>query len=277
MKTPGHAIGKSIPDVFSRSTPVVPGDEPLVVGASLLRFHPIEAALLVSNDRKATGSTAKQRFIGGYSILAGLVKKDPREYYNWLYEPCVENSVAFRSLNSEDSLGDLLDLFKKTRFGFAAIAEGGLRALVGLTDMLRLYEDGTIKTELLSKDVASRPFRTSPDTTLKSAVGKMFQKRVRKLMIEGGNSLVSDREIISFIFSPRQLESTRKSPRRMLAASVDQAKPVAAEEVGNLTPLRDAARLLLRNEGNTLICEQGIVTPWDVVMKPWAMGRLVLG
>jgi CBS domain-containing protein len=246
-----------------------------MVGASLLRFHPIEAALMVSNVMKREKSES-QHFMGGYSILEGLIKKNPRGYYKWFFEPCGSHSLPIRTLKADQSLGDLLDLFKESGFGYAAIAEGGLRAMVGLTDMLRLYDDGTIKTDLVSKDVASRPFGVSAKTTLKTAIAQMFRRRVRKLVIGGRSAMVSDREVISFIFSPRQLEQTRKSPKSMLEAKVEEARPFEAEGVENLTPIRDVARRLLVSEGNTLFCERGLITPWDAVMKPWAMGRLVL-
>jgi CBS domain-containing protein len=217
-----------------------------------------------------------QPFLGGYSILEGLNKKNINDYYSWLFEPCGNHAATIRTVNEEQRLGELLDLFMETRFGFAAITDGPLRAMVGLSDMLQLFEDGTLRTDLVSKDVASKPLRVPAGTTLKAAIGRMFEKRVRKLVVDGGSSLVSDREIISFIFSPRQLAKTRKSPKSMLAGSLREVKRLEGESVEDRAPIKDVAHRLLGTEGNTLFCGQGIITPWDAVMKTWAMGHLTL-
>jgi len=42
---------------------------------------------------------------------------------------------------------------------------------------------------------------------------------------------------------------------------------------GNL-PLKEGARLLLRDKGKCLLCEEGLVTPWDCVVKPFQLNAL---
>jgi len=267
-------IRDAFPGVFSRATPIVHEQQPLIFGASLLRFHPIEAALVLSQSFNDSSEGPREKFLGGYSILAGILKRRPGDSYKWLFEPCGKNAVSIRTLKSDESLGTLLDLFQETRFGFTVIKEKHLKAMVGMSDVLRLYGERRVDTKLTAKEVASPAIAVEPGTPLRTALGIMFEKRVRKLVIKGRRALVSDREIISYIFSPLKLKQTRESPGSLARTRIGDAVPVEVDEIPNNSPLHEVAAKLLAANGNTVMCGAGVVTPWDVVIKPWAAGRL---
>ena len=272
----GPKMADAFPGAFSRATPIVYAHQPLIFGASLLRFHPIEAALVLAENLDYGKDGTRERFLSGYSILAGLVRGNPVESYKWLFEPCANHSLSIKVLSADDGLGDLLKLFSATRFGFTVITQGRLRAMVGISDVLQLYEEGTLDTDLKAKEVASKTITVNGKVPLQAALRTMFENKVRKLVLRGGRRMVSDREIISYVFSPRKLKLTRDSPRSLAQTKLDEVMPVEVEKVAGDTPLREVAVALPRASGNTVICERGVITPWDAVMKPWLTGHLLL-
>jgi len=255
---------------------MVEADSPTIIGASLLRFHPIEAALLLVRGLAPARENSKSLFVSGYSILAGLLKQNPRDYYKFMFEPCERSAVRSKSLSADHGIRDLLDLIKETRFGFTTVTDGNLWSLVGLSDLIQLYADGGIETDFLVKDVASPPISLPGGTSLKATIDKMFERRIRRVFVKETEALISDREIISFVFSPLRLKEARDSPSSMLEPKIEEAGPIDVEEVDDGMPVVDAARLMAQRPGITLLCGKGVITPWDLVMKPWNAGRLVV-
>lgn len=268
------------PDIFSRTSLIVEAGSSTIVVASLLRLHWTDA-LLVTENLEPVRKDTEHLFVGGYSVLANLLRKDPKNYYSFLFEPCESNAMGRNSVSVDQDPRDLLELFRNTmfrntRFGFTCLKDGNLSSVVSLSDVIQLYVNGSIETDLLVKDVASSPFSLPRDANLKDAIGEMLNRSVRKVFIQGTKAFISDREIISFMFSPRRLEEVRDSPGSMLNSTIDEVGPIESEEVEGGMSIRDAARLITPTHGNTLLCDRGIITPWDLVMKPWSMGRLVL-
>ena len=112
----------------------------------------------------------------------------------------------------------------------------------------------------------------------------MFRRRIRRIFIEDkthrrsqGTAFVSDREIISFIFSPKNLEESRESPETMLDARIGEVGAVDAEQVDDDSPLSEVAKYLTMSQGNCVVCTKGLISPWDVVMKPHLSGKLDFG
>ena len=285
------------PDILTKTSPIVEASTFTLTAASLLRAHHVASLQVVEKGKPAHGemtrtssvaaiqvteklepahSGEKYLFVSGYSILSNLLKRGPHDYYAYLFEPCKGDAIGVGSISVNQGLRDLLELFRNTGFGFACFEDGGLFTQVNLLDVTQLYVDGRIETDLRIKDVASSPHSLPGDTNVKNALDEMFSRRTRTVFIRGTKTFVSDREIISFLFSPRWLQKIRDSPGNMLDCTIAEVGPIGPESIKGDTPLRDAARLVAPKNGNSFLCEQGIVTPWDLIMKPWRMGRLVL-
>jgi len=276
MRKAGPSLGELFPRIFSRSSPLVEGSSPLVLAGSLLRFHPVEAAMVLTERAQPVRRDSRVAFLGGYSILANLLKVEPARSLKFLFEPCRRNAMILDTVKVDQDLPSLLRLFGETRFGFTTITHGRYFALLGLSDTISLYEQGAIGTGLLAREVASKPVTTGKDTTLRGALRLMFERRIRRLFLKGGDLFVSDREIISYLFSPRKLEATRDAPRTMLNDRMTEAGPISAERIRGDAPLKDASKVLSGTQGSVLMCEGGIISPWDLVMKPFLKGRLAI-
>jgi len=284
-----------LPDILSITSPIVEASTFTLTAASLLRAHHVASVQVVEKGKPARGEMtrtssvaaiqvtemlepahlgAKYLFVSGYSILSNLVERKPSEYYSYLFQPCKGDAIGVGSVSVDQDLRELLELFRNTRFGFACLEDGGLFTQVNLLDVAQLYADGTIKTDMLVKDVASRPFSLPGDTCVKDALEEMFSRRTRTAFVRGTKTLVSDREIISFIFSPRWLERIKDSPSSMLDCKIADVGLIEPDLIEGDTPISRAAGMMAPKHGNSFLCEQGIVTPWDLVMKPWNSGRL---
>ena len=274
VSTGSPALEQAFPTLYTRSPPVIERRSPLVYAASLLRFHSVEAAMMLTDGTQPMRMGDKIAFVGGYSILTTLLRTRPDLSYRALFEQCDHSAMAVTPVKSNRDLRDLLLVFQGGRFGFTAVTKGDMHAMVGLSDVLGLYQNGTLGSDLTVRDVASQPFSVDRQTSLKEALSLMLERRIRRVFIEGANAFVSDREIVSSLFSPRKLKQTKRLPRTMLEGSLLEVGPVESVRVGGETSLKEAALLVTRTQGGALTCEEGVVSPWDIVMKPFATGHL---
>lgn len=267
-------LEQSFPALFSRSQPAIEKESPLVFAASLLRFHSVEAAMILVDETRPMKIGPRVAFVGGYSVLATLQRTKPELSYKELFAPSERSAIAVPPIAASRGLSELLAVFQGSRFGFTAITKGEMFAMVGLSDVLPLYEEGVLGTDLLVRDVASQPVAVGGHTSVREAMRLMFERRIRRVFVKGAKAFVSDREIVSSIFSPKKLREVRRSPESLLEGDLLDMGPVESVEVEGDMPLKEAAPLLVRSQGGALTCEAGIVSPWDVVMKPFVAGRL---
>ncbi len=264
-------IGDALPGIFKRTYPVLEPSSQMLVVLSLLRFHEIDALPISFEPRQ------KKRFaVFGYSCLSKLIETEPSDYGKFLQTPCKKSALELSTVDVESELESLLRVFEKTKFGFAWIGSERLGGLANLRDLLSLYGDGVISTKLKVKDVASPIFSSPKDTAIETVLKQMFEHRFRRVFVSGEKKLVTDRRIISHVFSAARLDAATKDPETLLdgkLSDLDLLKPVPTT---NDTSLKDAALALKNSADDCLVCKGGVVTPWDLVMKPLVQKKLIL-
>ena len=267
-------VRDAFPGIFQKAYPVLDPKTETLSAMSLLRFHEIDA-LPLSFDLHA-GRRRKVRAVYGYSSLARLVLMKPEEFGRFLREPCEAVSESLAVVSETASLARLLDTFAETRFGFARVEGGrGVGAMVGLPEVLGLHETGAIVSDLHLDDVGSPIVSVSGDTPLRKALGLMFEKRHRRLFVDGQREFVSDRRIIEHIFSPAVLAESALHNSDVLGIPVSAVGKMVARDVELNISMKDAAALLKSGKpGQCLVFDGTVVTPWDVVMKPWKAKKL---
>ncbi len=272
VSTTIHLIQDLLPRIFTRAIPIVDASASTLEAGSLLHTHQIDALCVIGEKISRKNFLA----IGGYSVLSRLLKTDPNYYYDFLREPCLNVALSFDLLPAEEDLAELFRSFAKTRFGFACIkTKSGVRGLAALRDLVELYEKGILETDVTTQEVASAPvFSLSGDTMLNEVLREMFERRQRRVFISGTRRLVSDRIIISYVFSGEALHKVMDRPWKMLDATLNEVGGTEVQEVSRNISIRDASHLIMHEAEECFVCEGGIVTPWDIVMKPWEMGRL---
>jgi hypothetical protein len=241
----------------------------MVSALPLLRFHEIDALPLTFDSR------VKNRGLFGFTCLARILSLGPGGFSGFLNQACEDVSEPFATVQAGSAISRLLDTFLKTRFGFARVVEkNGVGALVTLDDALGLYE-GSVKSSLAVSRVASTIFDVTGGTTLRRVLQEMFSRRIRRVFVSGKSGFVWDRSIIEYLFSPSVLANAARDPLAdPLETPVARLGSTRAMEIRAETPLREAASMLRAERGQCLVFDGKVVTPWDVLLKPWKAGRL---
>lgn len=241
----------------------------LVAGALLGGYAP---------DATLVDGGTPPRPMGGYSILTKMLEKG--NPYGFLLFRNVGSLLGGSQipLTSGDSLGTLLERFHETKFGHSVVVFARGPVILGLSNLIDLYQSGRLETSLTCQEVASPILpgiaRTS---TVEEAAAAMVKNRVRRLLIEGDeNSMITDRTLINLLFSRESLDWILDHGGAVPPVQVSQLSPVRLVEVKGGTRIPEAARRFDPRGGEALRCSGGIVTPWDLVMKPFGTDRLSL-
>jgi len=268
-------IGEALPNIFKRTYPVLePGTE-MLLAVSLLRFHQIDALPIGFHPKE------KERLaVFGYSCLSKLLEMDPTNYGNFLQMPCEEAAMKLSTIGIDDTVESLLRVFESTKFGFAWVESDRLGGFASLRDLLDLYGSGVIETGMTAGEVASPIFSLPRESTIRKVLEEMFNHRFRRVFVAGEEeeekkkmSLVTDRRIISYIFSTSRLSETTKKPEKLLDAKLGDLEKMEALTVSEEVSIKDAALSMRDASEDCLVCEKGVITPWDLLMKPLVRGK----
>ncbi|MDG6939935.1 MAG: CBS domain-containing protein [Nitrososphaerota archaeon] len=267
--------------ILRRAVPTVEQGTLVAVAGMLLDIPRRDVLLIASTEGGIRHLTQGQKWVAfaGYPLLEKMLATEPKDLYKFLFQPCENASLLLGSISSESDLTSVLESFYRTRFGYAMVESADSFGIVTLTDILLLLEQGRLDTDLRVRDVASSPVFSLPGgTSFREALHEMMRRRVRRVRIEGSDRFVSDREVLMYIFSPARLRMVRKSSEVMLDATLEEAGYTEAIRVDDDMKLGEASAIIKPGSGNCLTMEgEGLVTPWDLVMKPWRTGRLHAG
>jgi CBS domain-containing protein len=264
-------IGKALPQIFTRTTPVLETGTQMLLAVSLLRFHQIDALPIGFKPKQK-----KRLAVFGYSCLKKLLETEPEDYGRFLEMPCEKASQVLSTIPATTDIKSLLRVFQKTKFGFAWVESEKLGGFASLRDLLDLYVQGLAKSDMEIGQVASPIFSLSPETEIQDVLREMFKRRIRRVFVEGRKTLVTDRRIIGYIFGTARLEATAKNPKSLLDVRLGDVDSMVPYHVKNNTKIKEAALIAGKLIEVCLVCDEGVVTPWDLVMKPLALGKLQL-
>jgi len=258
-------IREAFPKMFERAYPAVDPTTPILSVLPLLRFHEIDV-LPLSFD-----AGRKQKGVFGFSCLASLMKVRPGGAVSFLERPCEVVSEPLSTVRADRSLSSLLNVFLRRRFGFARVVESrGVGAILTLPDVLGLYEQGTLRSSLTLEDVGSSAFSMPGESTIRKALVEMFDRSIRRVFISGTSEFIWDRSIIEHLFSPVVLaRMAQRESEDILEIPISGIRTTTAKHAEGRVGLPEAAALLGVEPGQCLIFNGKVVTPWDVVMKPW--------
>ena len=270
------------PDLFGIPRPVTTAEVPVIVAASMLSLYD-SPMLPIVKDRTAPGGEKQGvklfQAIGGLPIIRMLIDTKPSDYYKALWQPCSTISIQIGSLSFEDTLENLLRIFEATRFGDARVeAATPPNALITLTEVVSLYREMRLKCDLEVKEIASRVIFVDPDTTLIEAMRVMRDKRVRRLFLRGrADEFVADRNILASLFSPKGLKVLRDNPEAWTDSSLSAIQSIKARTVSPHALVEDVSKMSESGRDVFILSDRAsLLSRWDLVMKPWNLGKLSL-
>ncbi len=171
-------------------------------------------------------------------------------------------------------------MFEATKFGAARVSDHDMHTVVTLADLVGTMRTLSLVSEMRVEQVGSPPMSISPDTEIREAVEKMLKFRVRRLFLQGRpREFISSRSVIEFMFAPERLQVARRRPDEWCDAKVSVLGTRSAHVVAPGTSLNEAARMIGDEPDDCLVSEGGlgVISRWDLVMKPWKLGRLSPG
>jgi hypothetical protein len=270
-------IASAFPGIMERQYPILKPDVPLLTALYFLKMKDMDAVPITYDDANV------RRVVLGFSGLNELLRLGPKAFNDLLKAPCEQVSDELPVVGVDEEVGTLLDTFVMRKLGLALVREvsPGNQSrdnLISLTDFLDLYGTGTISSTLLVEDVGTPIFSMEGETPLRTALQAMFSHGYRRVFIEGEETYLSDRALGNQILSPKVIaELGKEGADDILSIPINKVKGSLPLRVPPRMSLKDAAFTLGRERGRCLRSGDKVVTPWDIVVKPWNAKRLKIG
>jgi CBS domain-containing protein len=106
------------------------------------------------------------------------------------------------------------------------------------------------------------------DLTLFDLIGVMLRRRVRRVVLEGGEYVITDRGVLQYIVSNQALEMLRDNPEKLMNTPLDELTQYLGrpEILSGDTHISTALKKLVEKEPYTVLTEERkhILTPWDI-------------
>lgn len=278
----GPSISSIIPGLFKLHRPIADGNSPLIhagfiLNTSEVHMLPVMKGLRPRRDRR-TGLVLYGA-LGGYPFLEKFVKTEPKDYNDLLRTPSREIAVWIGSVDFGNPISDLLHVFEATKFGAARVSDHDIHTVATLADLVGAMRNHSLVSDMRVEQIGSPPMSISLDTDIREAVEKMLRFRVRRLFLQGRpHEFISSRSVIEFMLTPEQLQVVRRRPEEWCDAKVSVLGTRSARVVALGASLNEAVRLIGDEPDDCLVSEGGLaISRWDLVMKPWKLGRLSPG
>jgi hypothetical protein len=262
-------IEEALPQVFDRATPVLDPNTEVLLAVSQLLFHEVDALPIGFKPGQR-----KRHAVFGYSCLDDLLQTQPENYGSFLSSPCVKTAKELARIKADDDIESFLHVFLKTGFGFSWVESKTASGFASRIDSLELYTQGLIDTEMRIGDIASPIFSLPGETKIDDALHEMFDRKFRRVFVEGKNRLLTDRRIIGKVFSTERLPLASKDPKSFFDLKLADIEAVEPLRLKDSAPIKQAALTISKVQEETLVCETGVITPWDLVIKPLETGKL---
>ena len=272
-------IKEAFPEVANQKLPRLQTNSSAREAISILRANQSNALYIEppANMHLREEEHRRPLAVSKYSILSNLVSTEPAHYDRFMESSCTESALLIGSVSENDDIVSLLHVFESSTLGYSAIENSAhkLIGIVSLVDMLHLYENKVFSSDLFIADVASSPiFGLRAETPLRRAVNAMVTRKFRRILIEGSKKIVSDTDIIDFLFEEERPKTFKFLSHRLLDGNLADLRGREPPTIQPTEPIASAAKITTTAHQNCLLTDSSIVTPWDIILKPWRLGRL---
>jgi len=263
--------GYTVIDVLryaDRTVPLISIDYPVIKALMGFKGLDLHYLVVVGRQEEVPG------VLTGYNVMTFLYKiasTNPEKLWAALYKTSVYD-VDWLTLQAETTMSveDLVTKMLMKRWGFASVRIEERFYLVSILDVIRfLVSSGAFeRTSHRLLDIATRGvLSVGMDSTLFELLEVMVRKRIRRVVLEEEDCVVTDRGVLQYIISDQALETLRDSPKKLLATPLDALTPYAGKPVilGEDAPLSIAFKKLVEKEPYTVLTQdrKHILTPWD--------------
>lgn len=188
--------------------------------------------------------------------------------------PCTFAARPIEVVNEKESLGAVIKALTESRLGVVLVSRrigsSELLTTVELRDFIRIHRMGR---QLWQKDLKVGDLASSPvlsvrrEDTLKRVLRVMLENRKRKVLLYETKSVISDRGILNFLVSSNNYKHFKEDPGTLLDVTASELPSFFPPFVDSEMSVIEAARLMNPDDGDCLLCDRGLVTFWDLVVK----------
>jgi len=252
-----------------RATPIIGEDDAVINALVVLKALEVPALAVVNRRGEVVGVFA------GYNVITLLHRvglTSPEKLWAALYKTPVYD-VGWLTLQAETtkSLEDLVTGMRARGWGYAVVHHGETQHLIGVLDVARfLVSSGALeKTSLRLLDIATgNVVSVRRDSRLFDLMGVMLRRRVRRVVLEGGEYVITDRGVLQYLVSNQALEMLRDDPAKLMNTPLDELTQYVGrpEILSGDTHISTAFKKLVEKEPYTALTEERkhILTPWDI-------------
>jgi CBS domain-containing protein len=252
-----------------RTAPIIGEDDAVIKALVVLKALDVPALAVVNRRGEAVG------VFGGYNVITLLhrvASTSPEKLWTALYKTPLHD-VDWLTLQAETttSLEDLVAGMRARGWGFASVRLEGAQHLVSILDVARFLVSSRAleRTSLKLVDIATgNVVSVRRDSTLFDLIGVMLRRRVRRVVLEGGEYVITDRGILQYIVSNQALEMLRDNPTKLMNTPLDELTQYVGrpEILSGDTHISTAFKKLVEKEPYTALTEERkhILTPWDI-------------
>ncbi|MHB2035397.1 MAG: hypothetical protein ACYCPW_01455 [Nitrososphaerales archaeon] len=264
-------INRTFPRIFSRYTPLLDGRAPVLEATKILTAPQVSAVIV--SDKSSAKKGAQYKALTGYNILLKFPGRKG-SFSKFLSYPCAVLAQPIQIVSEIESLKTAVKTMRESRVGVVLVSRvkdsSQTLATLELRDFVRLYRDerNLPNTNLKIGGLASSPvLSVKSGATLEDLINAMLKNRVRKIFLSQTKSVISDRDILSYMTSPGIFEQMNESPESVLAAKVSELPSTRPPFVDSALNITEAIQFMSPDSGDCLICDRGLVTLWDLVIK----------
>jgi CBS domain-containing protein len=251
------------------ATFIISEDDSVINALVVLKALDLPALAVVNRRGEVVGVFAGYNFI---TLLHRVGSTSPERLWAALYRTPLHD-VDWLTLQTETamSLEDLVTGMRARGWGYALVHHGETQHLIGVLDVARfLVSSGALeRMSLRLLDIATgNVVSVGRDSTLFDLIGVMLHKKVRRVVLEGGDYVITDRGILQYIVSNQALEMLRDNPEKLMNTPLDELTPYVGrpEILSGDTHISTAFKKLVEKEPYTVLTEERkhILTPWDI-------------
>jgi predicted transcriptional regulator len=292
-------IKNAAPHIFTRPFLFVEPNTRMLEIATFLGIGPqiyVDGLVVVSDNDKGQGRRPVG-IIASKHIISNLLDSDYPDWLETKASQIMDSTVG--ALEMDSTLSSALEVFDKTRFGFAPIVANRdnerdgeigsslvVTAVLTIRDILPLIAKANLTIPI--KKISSPLTSVDGNTSIINALSYMIRTGIRNIGINEdvysyiyGKSkvlrIINDRKMLEFLFSHNGREILHKNGTAGLGDIniINHLDMMSITQVKPNTTVGKAAELLMDIRTPCLISEEVreeetnnyIVTPWDVVMK----------
>ena len=198
--------------------------------------------------------------IGGRIFLTHLTQNPTHSFFKQKKAKEIM-TTGLQVLQVKTCFSEIMQIWQKTKFGFSAVQKDGKLYALSLRNLLLLISE--LNSEIKLSDLPKKSVITfNKNDSIGDIIELMFKNKVRRVMLEGTNQIVSDRTLLNDICIEMNYLKYTENVLNLSSTVLNTELP---EEIQDDISISELAQNLSAQVLPTVYFNENIITPWDLV------------